>query len=300
MLDQYKFDAMTFTWLDGGRMLSDGGTSFGPVPRALWGRYYPFNRDGLIPQVADPILVQYQDKNYLIEAGMNQEKLSPKEYGHFGFQDPPRVLESLAACGLDPEDIHGVLMTHMHNDHANGLTLPEGEGFRPTFPNATIYMTDIEWQEVRHPHKRTRNTYLQANWEAIQDQVVTFDGSLDIVQGIRMEHTGGHSRGHAMIQFQQGEETVFHLGDIHLTCVHTNPLWVGGMDDYPMDTIQAKEKYLGEALAGGYPILFYHDPFFRMLRYTPDGKGYVEALRPNKASLLMPGACQDKWLQAQD
>ena len=46
--------------------------------------------------------------------------------------------------------------------------------------------------------------------------------------------------------------------------------WEG--DDYPMDSIAAKQKLMKEALKNNYRFLFYHDPFYRVVEYTEDGK----------------------------
>ena len=59
-------------------------------------------------------------------------------------------------------------------DHAGGLTSLRDGQIVSTFPNAKIYIQEIEWDEVRYPNKRTRGTYLRENWEAVQDQVITF------------------------------------------------------------------------------------------------------------------------------
>ena len=43
-----------------------------------------------------------------------------------GVTEESSVYESLEKLGLKPEDIHYVLMTHLHFDHASGLTKWEG------------------------------------------------------------------------------------------------------------------------------------------------------------------------------
>ncbi len=43
MIDTYTFHDMTLSWMNGAMIGTDGGTIFGPVPRTLWGRYYPYN-----------------------------------------------------------------------------------------------------------------------------------------------------------------------------------------------------------------------------------------------------------------
>src|SRR5699024_11806387 len=68
-------------------------------------------------------------------------------------------------------------------------------GFESVFPNATIYMTEIEWKEVQNHNVRTKGTYLKENWEPIQEQVKVFKDRIEIIPGIEMFHTGGHSNG---------------------------------------------------------------------------------------------------------
>lgn len=293
-MDQYIFHDMTFTWLDGVMFNIDGGTLFGPVPRAVWGRSYPYNDNNQTPCTSDPILIQYQNKNYLIDASIDTNKMDEKTKRNAGIYSDGDFLGSLTEMNLTPDDIDVVMMTHMHNDHASGLTYIDGSEVKSRFPNAVIYMSQSEWDEVRNPNRRTQNTYLKINWEPIQNQVVTFDGTLEVAPGIIMEHTGGHSKGHSIIRFEQNNETILHMADILLTFVHTNPLWVGAVDDYPMDSIIAKQKLMKEALENNYRFLFYHDPFYRVIQYSEDGKSLVFAMPSSKESPIPMTDQQDR------
>lgn len=297
MVDQYNFHNMTFSWLDGAMINTDGGTLFGPVPRALWGRYYPYNEDNQMPSTVDPILIQYEGKNYLIDAGIGVDKLSDKAKKNTGIQSEGNTEGSLRSLGLTREDIDVVMMTHMHNDHAGGLTYLDGEEIKSTYPNAVIYVNEKEWEDVRNPNARTRNTYLKENWEPIQHQFKTFKERLEVAPGMTMEHTGGHSRGHSIIRFEQNGETMLHMADILLSFVHTNPLWVAAVDDYPMDSIKAKQELMKEALENNYRFLFYHDPFYRVVEYTNDGKNIQYALKSSKESPIPMTEKQDKTHQ---
>lgn len=295
-LQTYQFGQMTLTWLRGADKYTDAGTIFGPVPKAVWSRYYPTNEQGLIHDLTDPILISYQGKHYLIDTSLGTEKLSDKLRRNLGVITENRVLESLDQLGLSPEDIDVVLMTHMHNDHAGGLTrLVDGE-LIPTFPNATIYINDIEWEEVRYPNPRTKATYLPENWQAIQDQVQTFGSELKLVDGIEMHHTGGHSRGHSIILLKQDGETLIHMADTLLTHAHFNPLWVAAVDDYPMDSIKAKEKWIKQAYSQGYTFLFYHDPYYALLKFNQDGSQVVSCLERLRPPVLPFTDKEDKRL----
>lgn len=294
----YTFHEMKLTWLEGMRYkLQDGGTLFGPVPKAVWQRFFPVNEHNQIPEVLAPILIQYQGKNYLIDTGLGTDKLSDKQKRNLGVHSENKVEASLAELGLKLTDIDVVLMTHMHNDHAGGLTrLNETGDLVSTFPKAKIYMTGTEWQEVRFPNDRTKGTYLKENWEMIQEQVTTFSDKLQVAPGITMIHTGGHSNGLAVIKLEQAGETMIHMSDLMLTHAHKNPLWVGAVDDYPMDSVAAKQAFLPQAFKNHWKFFFYHDPFYAVLQYDETGQQIVYHLDHEVEPLTTWSDLQDKRL----
>ena len=275
-LQEYQFGEMKLTWLRGADKLTDAGTLFGPVPKVVWSRYYPTTEENMMAELTDPILIQYKGQNYLIDASFDTAKLSDKQRRNLGILSESRVEESLALLGLKPEDISHILMTHMHHDHSGGLTrLDENNQLVSKFPNAKIFVNEVEWYEMRNPNSRTRGTYLKENWEPIQDQVETFTEYLNVIPEIQMVHTGGHSNGHSIILLKQGEETMIHMADLVLTHAHRKPLWVAAVDDYPMRSIVAKDKWLNEAFENHYKFFFYHDQFFAVAEFDQTGEEFV-------------------------
>ena len=222
-MDQLTFHDMKLTWLDGGVNYLDGGAMFGVVPKALWSRRYEADENNVIELRTDPILIQYQGTNYLIDSGIGKGKLDDKKKRNLGVRAETRVEESLEELGMTPDDIDVVLMSHLHNDHAAGLTQWENDELVSVFKNAKIYTSQVEWDEMREPNIRSRNTYWKENWEPIQDQVTTFEEEIEVVPGIKMIHTGGHSDGHCVIKLEQEGETLIHMADIMPTHAHTNP-----------------------------------------------------------------------------
>ena len=158
-------------------------------------------------------------------------------------------------------------------------------------------MNAIEWEDVTNPNERSKNTYLEENWKPVEQQVQTFKDFIEIAPGITMEHTSGHTRGHSIIRFEQDGKTMLHMADILLTFVHSNPLWVGGVDDYPMDSVAAKQRLLKEGFENNYQFLFYHDPFYRVVEYTKDGKNIQYAKKNSKGSSIPMTDKQDKTPQ---
>lgn len=294
-MNTMQFHDMKLTWLDSTTTLTDAGTMFGPVPKAVWSKKYPNNEHNQLNTVEDPILIQYQEKNYLIDPGFETSKFDAKTWRNTGVQNETALTSSLESLNLTPEDIDGILMTHMHNDHVSGLTRKTGHGYESVFPNATIYLTEIEWEEVRNPNIRTRGTYLKENWEPIQEQVTLFKEHLEIVPGIEMFHTGGHTRGLAIVKLTQQEEVLLHLSDLLITTASMNPAWVSGYDDYPMDTVAAKQYWLKEAFEKGYKLIFYHDAYYCMLQFAQDGQTVIDSLERSKQPVIPWPDTMPKW-----
>lgn len=278
-MQKFQFHEMNLAWLDGGTTWLDGGTMFGVVPRVVWSKRYPANDQNQIELSTHPILVQFGSHNILIDSGLGNGKLTDRQKRNLGVSAESRVEEDLKELGLTVEDIDTVLMTHLHGDHAAGLTKKIGEDdYVSAFPNAKIYVSAVEWDEMQNPNIRSRNTYWKENWQPITGQVETFTDQLTLFDAITMIHTGGHSNGHSVIKLEQNGETILHMGDIMPTHAHKNPLWVLAFDDYPMDSIYAKDKLMTEALPGNFYFSFYHDAFYRILKWSEDGKEIVDAL----------------------
>ncbi|KXZ21202.1 hypothetical protein AXI59_12310 [Bacillus nakamurai] len=263
---------ISLTWLDGGVTHMDGGAMFGVVPKPLWSRKYPVNDKNQIELRTDPILIRKNGLNILVDAGIGSGKFSEKQKRNYGVTQESNLKQSLAGLGLTCEDIHIVAMTHLHFDHACGLTEYRGDELVSVFPNARIIASATEWNEMRHPNIRSKNTYWKENWEAVKDQVNTFDHAHQLTEGITMHHTGGHSDGHSVIVLEDEGETAVHFADLMPTNAHKNPLWVLAYDDYPMTSIPQKQKWQAFAEEKDAWLIFYHDAIYRAVKWGEDGE----------------------------
>ncbi|MDQ0272224.1 YtnP family quorum-quenching lactonase [Cytobacillus purgationiresistens] len=280
-METLQIDDLKFTWLRGGVTHLDGGAMFGVVPKPLWSRKYPSNDNNQIQLRTDPILIQWEGQNILVESGLGNNKMDEKQKRNYGALEESKVDEDLQSLGLTPEDIDYILMTHLHFDHACGLTKQENDGFVSAFPNAKIVSSKIEWDEMRNPNIRSRNTYWKENWEAITNQVIIFEGEWSLGP-IRMVHTGGHSDGHSILVIETGEQLLIHMADIMPTHAHQNVLWVLAFDDYPMDSISAKQKWMKIGLEKNAWFLFYHDAIYRAVKWEQDGKKIAATIEREK------------------
>lgn len=262
--------------LQGGITQMDGGAMFGVVPKPLWSKKYPSNDNNQIPLVTHPILIQSNNHNILIDTGIGNGKLTEKQKRNYGTTYESNIERELEKYGLQTGNIDIILMSHMHFDHACGLTDSNGES---VFKNATIYTAQIEWNELRSPNIRSRATYWKENYQNIESQVVTFVGEIEVIKGITMRHTGGHSAGHSVIEIIDGGEKAVHMADIMPTIAHLNPLWVTAYDDYPIDSINAKERLLQKYIKSNFWFVFYHDVNYFALRIKESDRTIKEELR---------------------
>lgn len=272
MLETMKIGRATLTWLNGGVTHLDGGAMFGVVPRALWSRKYPVNEKNQIELRTDPILLQIDGQNLLIDSGIGEDKLTEKEKRNFGVLEDSNIEKSLEELGFTNKDIDTVLMTHLHFDHACGLTAWDEDELVPAYPNAKIYTSETEWNEMRNPNMRSKNTYWEANWKPVESLVHTFVSSIEVLPGLRMVHTSGHSDGHAIIIFEDGEETFIHMADIMPTHAHQNVLWALAYDDFPVTSVHEKKKWMDYGYSREAWYVFYHDAQYRAMKFDQKGE----------------------------
>ena len=155
-----------------------------------------------------------------------------------------------------------MLATHLHFDHAGGFTVRDGDRIAPRFPNARYLIRRGEWDDATHPHERNRASYLAENYvpllEAGRVEFIEEDG--DVMPGISVWRTGGHTMHHQIVRFESEGRTAVFVADLIPTVAHLDLTWIMGYDLYPMDTLAYKRRFLAEAVAGEYVIFFEHDP----------------------------------------
>jgi glyoxylase-like metal-dependent hydrolase (beta-lactamase superfamily II) len=261
--------------LNGGRFELDGGAMFGVVPKILWQKKYSADNENYVPLVADPLLIRTPDTLVLIETGLGN-KLTEKQKKIFRMQKTWSVVEDMEHSGIRREEIEFVILTHYDFDHAGGVITEEENGeLALTFPRAHHVIQQQEWEDVLHPNKRSINTYWPVNFEKLRDsrQIRLVGGEEEIVPGIKVIRTGGHTRGHQIVRIESGGETALHLGDLLPTHIHFNPLWIMAYDNFPLDSVRQKEEWETKGLQENAWFTFYHDPFMQACKF--DEKGNV-------------------------
>jgi glyoxylase-like metal-dependent hydrolase (beta-lactamase superfamily II) len=250
----------------------DGGAMFGTVPKVLWEKAIPADDKNRIPMEARALLLKSQGLNVVIDTGNGSdfvhkygEKMGSKFAQMYNVDDSgPTLLKSLAQHGLKPEDIHAVVLTHLHFDHAGGATCWGGSSIVPTFKNAKYYVQKSNLETARNANIREKASYFAANFEPLLNAGVLelLDGpSVDFLPGLSAVISHGHTQGHQSIRVSDGKNSLLYCGDLIPTSAHVRLAWIMGYDLEPLRLIQEKTEVLGKASDEKWCLFFEHDPF---------------------------------------
>jgi glyoxylase-like metal-dependent hydrolase (beta-lactamase superfamily II) len=271
------FNLITLT---DGTFRLDGGAMFGVVPKPLWEKRAPADARNRIALGMRPLLVEAAGRRVLIDAGIG-DKMSEKETEIYAIDRSSNLDRALAAHNLTAADIDVVIATHLHFDHAGGFTRVVNGVLQPTFARATYYVRRGEWDDATHTHERNRASYLADNFVPLQEagvlRFIEEDG--EVLPGISVTRTGGHTMHHQVIRLDSGGRTAFYVADLMPTSAHVDPAWVMGYDLYPMDTFLCKKHFVRAAIEREYVIFFEHDPAIAAgIIREKNGRPYVEPL----------------------
>ena len=260
-------------WLNGGHFRLDGGTMFGAVPKVLWEKKSAADAKNTIALCNDVLLVKTPDHNILIDTGIGN-KLSEKQLAIFQVSSEWSLISELAQVGLTRADIDLVLLTHCDFDHAGGVVMHSAGKEELSFPNAVHYIQQKEWADVAEPDKRAKSTYWPENFKLLRKEgkLQIISGDREVISGVKLRYTGGHTRGHQLVELQSENETLVHLGDLYPTHAHTNPLWIMAYDNFPLEVIKCKEEYFKFYQEKDSWFSFYHDPVVKACKLDPQNQ----------------------------
>jgi glyoxylase-like metal-dependent hydrolase (beta-lactamase superfamily II) len=259
----------------------DGGAMFGVVPRTLWASKIAPDDRHRIPLGMRPLLIR-GDQTILIDAGCG-DKMDARSADIYGLERAYHLDHSLAEVGLSADDIDIVVASHLHFDHVGGFTSRDAQGrLVPRFPRARYIAHGQEWIDATHPHERNRASYLQENFQPLEDAgVLTLvDDGAEIAPGVTFRRSGGHTPHHQVIMIQAGGHTAVFTADMYPTTAHIPDPWMTGYDLLPVQSLEFKRAFAREAIAGEYLIFFEHEPSMAAGRLREQGgRRHVERVR---------------------
>lgn len=265
----------------GGQRL-DGGAMFGVVPKTLWEQRIPADDRNRIQLGMRCLLIEHPNALVLIDTGAgnkeNEKFLDIYGIENAGEQSRTALEDGIRAAGHSPEAVDIVINTHLHFDHAGGNTFLDADGqVAVTFPNAEYFVQRGEFHYATHTNERTGASYFERNYVPIEraKKMSLVEGESELVSGIRLIPTSGHTPFHQSVLLTSGSERACFLGDLAPTAAHLPLPWIMGYDVEPLTTLETKRRIFAQALAEDWLMIFEHDARVSWGRIAHDGKAYV-------------------------
>jgi glyoxylase-like metal-dependent hydrolase (beta-lactamase superfamily II) len=167
--------------------------------------------------------------------------------------------QNLKANGIQPEQITKVLMTHLHKDHAGGVSQRDRFGhYRLSFPLATYY---VQRRELEFANETGFPSYMTEEISALEDtrNVVLLDGDGTIDGYIKHETTAAHSPYHQVYWIEEDGQTIFFGGDDAPQLQQMKSKFVAKYDYDGKKCMQLRQQWWQEGQDKNWTFLFYHD-----------------------------------------
>jgi glyoxylase-like metal-dependent hydrolase (beta-lactamase superfamily II) len=249
------------------------GASQGDIHSLLARMFVPTSPDG----------VQTAVNGYLINTGNNLVLVDTGAAKCFG-PTLGAIGDNIRAAGYEPDQIDSVLVTHLHGDHACGLSSAEGKA---AFPNATVYVDEQEaafWLDPEVAAKAPADA--QAFFNVAQASVAPYvaAGTLKkfkagdtLLPGVISVPLHGHTPGHGGYLFSSGQQKLLVWGDV----IHSHAVQFAKPEvsiEFDVDQPQAiasRKKILEDASAEKLWIAGAHLPFPGLGHVRREAAGYA-------------------------
>jgi glyoxylase-like metal-dependent hydrolase (beta-lactamase superfamily II) len=159
---------------------------------------------------------------------------------------------------------------------------------RPSFANARYVVQRDEAEAAHGDELRLQGIMEVEQLDAIRaaGQLAEVNGEVELVQGVRVLRTGGHTRGSQAVligsERSRGragdptERAVF-WGDLIPTRWQIPVRWTSAYDDYPIDAIEIRNELVTRAATEGWWCYFTHDPGEMPVRIERTDRGGYRA-----------------------
>jgi glyoxylase-like metal-dependent hydrolase (beta-lactamase superfamily II) len=217
------------------------------------------------------LYVEVGDAKVLVDVGS----------GNRFMENAGKLMGNLEAAGIDPYAITHVVITHAHPDHIWGIR----DGFdEAIIPGAEYLIGEAEhdyWMQdglVDRVTPEEQQFVLGAvnSIEVDGAEWTLVQGGHEVVPGLTMIDTPGHTPGHMSLRLDSGDKSLIAMGDC-MTHAYTNfahPEWYNGFDSDGEQTVATRKRLLDICAEDRIAILGYHFPFPGVGHVQRDGDAY--------------------------
>jgi glyoxylase-like metal-dependent hydrolase (beta-lactamase superfamily II) len=178
----------------------------------------------------------------------------------FEYHGVLQLHDNLMKAGINPAEITKVLMTHLHKDHAGGISKKNKVThlYEPAFPNATYY---LQRAELNMAFEKGAPSYMPEELECIakMPNVVLLEGNGVLEGYIKYEVTEAHAPFHQVFWIVDGGETIFFGGDDAPQLQQMKSRFVAKYDYDGKKCMELRQRWWQQGQEEKWTVLFYHD-----------------------------------------
>ncbi len=209
----------------------------------------------------DPILIKTKKQCILLDTGLGWGLDHGSTY-----TETSNLVTNLDIFGLKPGDITHVVLSHLHFDHAAGSTFVDsGSKTRATLPNAHYFVQKLEWYyAIEQSMTASGTSHAEYHMDELYKLhaenrlVLITDSFFELLPGITLIRTGGHTPGHQIVKLQSDNKYGYYLGDLVPSELHLNQYFMDDFDTHSVEAKKAKTLILRQALKEEATLFFYH------------------------------------------
>ncbi len=167
--------------------------------------------------------------------------------------------QNLMDAGINPSEVTKVLMSHLHKDHAGGISIErERSERRLSFPNAKYY---VQQKELELALSKSSGSYIEEELMIFKDneQVILLDDQGVVDDYIAYEITGAHSQFHQVFWIKDEGDIVFFGGDDAPQLQQMKHKFTAKYDFDGKKAMHLRQQWWEQGHTAHWTFLFYHD-----------------------------------------
>ncbi len=166
--------------------------------------------------------------------------------------------KNLVDAGIEPSAITKVLMSHLHKDHAGGVSTG-ADHKQLSFPNATYY---LQQRELSFAFEKGFPSFVPEELEILKTSkqiILLTDDNGSIDDYIEYRITGAHSPYHQVFWIRENGETIFFGGDDAPQLGQMKHRFVAKYDHDGKKAMELRKDWWELGQSEKWTFLFYHD-----------------------------------------
>jgi glyoxylase-like metal-dependent hydrolase (beta-lactamase superfamily II) len=219
--------------------------------------FVPFDdsKDDLLTRSSGSLLVEIQpfliitDKDIiLIDAGLGFSDNSGKM----------QILQNIKNAGINPGEVTKVLLSHLHKDHAGGVSLNSDHNSL-AFPAATYYVRE---KELQFSYEKGLPSFITEELDTLKysNNVVLLKDERGILdEYIYYQLTSAHSPYHQVFWIKENAEIIFFGGDDAPQLQQMKHRFVAKYDYNGKKAMELRKEWWEKGEKEKWKFLFYHD-----------------------------------------